>query len=103
MTIEIGRWQFEGPYTHTGSLYNGSGVYAILDKRKNGINYVIDVGESATVKTRIETHDREDCWVRNQHGNLTVAVLYTPHLQQEGRRAIEQEIRSLYPPACGIR
>lgn len=103
MSIQIGRWQFQGPYSHTSNLYDRSGVYAIIDKRRNGINYVIDVGESATVKTRVETHDRADCWARNQYGTLTVAVLYTPNVQQVGRRAIEQDIRSLYPPACGIR
>ncbi|MBG1267217.1 hypothetical protein [Nostoc sp. WHI] len=103
MTITIGRWEFEGPYSYTNYLYDHSGVYAILDRRTDGIDYVIDVGESASVKTRVETHDRENCWTRNQQGTLAVAVLYTPHLQQAGRRIIEQEIRSLYPPACGIR
>lgn len=103
MTISIGNWHFEGPYTHTSSLHDWAGVYAILDRRRDGINYVIDVGESATVRTRVENHDRENCWIRNQQGTLTVAVLYTPNFQQVGRRAIEQEIRSLYPPACGIR
>lgn len=103
MSIAIGRWQFEGPYTHTSNLYDRSGVYAILDRRRDGSYYVIDVGESATVRTRIENHDRENCWLLTQQGTLAVAVLYTLHLQQVGRRAIEQEIRSLYPPACGIR
>lgn len=101
-TPESARSQSERPYLHTSNLHDRSGVYAVIDKRRDGINYVIDVGESANVKTRFETHDRADCWARNQYGTLTVAVLYTPHLQQAERRAIEQEIRSLLPPACGI-
>jgi len=52
---------------------------------------------------RIESHDRANCWTRNRQRNLTVAVLYTLNLQQVGRRAIEQELRSQYTPVCGIR
>jgi hypothetical protein len=103
MNIPIARWQFEGSYSQTSNLYDRSGVYAILDRRRDGNYYVIDVGESATVKTRVETHDRADCWARNQQGTLAVAVLYTPNLQQPGRRTIEQVLRSQYAPVCGIR
>ena len=103
MTITIGGWQFEGPYSHTSNLYDYSGVYAILDKRVDGRYWVIDVGESSTVRTRIENHDRKNCWLRNQQGTLAAAVLYTPNFQQAERRVIEQEIRSMYELACGIR
>lgn len=103
MSISIGRWKFEGPYPSVASLKERSGVYAILDQRRDGNYYVIDVGESKAVKTRVESHDRANCWARNQQGNLTVAVLYTPHLQQVGRIAIEQELRTQYTPVCGIR
>ena len=61
---------------------------------------MIDVGESARVKTRVESHDRERCWTINQQGSLAVAVLYTQSLK---RRLIEQEIRAQYTPVCGIR
>ena len=100
--MRIGRYQFEGPYNTTDALQDRSGVYAVLDLRRDGKYYVIDVGESKEVKTRIETHNRENCWTRNQQGTLAVAVLYTPHLQKLGRRVIEQEIRSQYVPVCGV-
>jgi hypothetical protein len=103
MSILIGRWEFEGPYRSAEILKDRSGVYTILDQRRNGEYYVVDVGESKAVKTRIESHDRANCWTRNLQGNLTVAVLYTPNLQQFDRRAIEQELRSQYTPVCGIR
>ena len=102
MSIQIGRYDFEGPYDNTGPLKDRSGVYVILclvDKKY----FVIDVGESAQVKTRIENHDREDCWRRYCNDTLMVAVLYTPNLQQTGRSAIEQEIRRKYNPPCGER
>ena len=100
--IKIGKHTFEGPYTSTDNLKDRSGVYAIICQN-NGKNYVIDVGESAEVKTRIETHDRENCWERNCRGTLAVSVYYTPHLQQSGRMAIEHELRRQYNPACGKR
>ncbi len=103
MSIQIGRYTFEGPYTSTNSLEDRSGVYAILCK-KDGNNYnVVDVGESATVKSRVENHDRNDCWKRNCNNTLTVAVYYTPGMQQTGRLAIEREIRNQYGPPCGER
>jgi hypothetical protein len=89
MSITTGKFSFEGPYRSTEMLQDRSGVYVILDKRADGHYYVLDVGESAQVKTRVETHDREDCWERHCRGILYVAVHYTPNLQQPGRSKIE--------------
>ena len=100
MSIRIGRYTFEGSYTSTTKLEDRSGVYAILCQ-KEGNNHVVDVGESATVKSRVDSHDRKDCWKRNCNGTLAVAVYYTPNLQQPGRMAIEQELRQQYDPPCG--
>jgi len=100
MSINIGKYAFEGPYKSMGSLQDKSGVYAILCD--GGQNYkLIDVGESATVKTRVEGHDRKDCWKRNCSSTIEYAALYTPNAQQAGRMAIEQEIRKQYQPPCG--
>ena len=103
MSITIGKYIFDGPYATEEYLEYRSGIYAILDKRSDGKYYLIDVGESATVRTRVETHDRKDCWNRNKQGDLTVAVYYTPNEQQPGRMVIEQAIRSQFKPPCGER
>jgi len=101
MSIKIGKYSFEGPYTSTANLKDKSGVYAILCK-ENGDKYnLVDVGESATVKSRVKTHERSDCWRRNCHRTLAVAVYYTPGLQQPGRMAVEQDIRDQYNLPCG--
>lgn len=103
MTITIAGYTFEGPYSSTSSLEDRSGVYAILC-RKNSEQYtLVDVGESATVRTRVDNHDRKSCWIRNCNSSLAVAVLYTPHLQQPGRMEIEQEIRTRLRLPCGAR
>ena len=100
MTIKIGKYTFEGTYVSTTELEDRAGVYAILC-RAGDKTYVTDVGESATVKTRVENHDRKACWKRNCSGELRYAAHYTPHLQEPGRKAIEQEIREQYSPPCG--
>lgn len=102
MSITVGRYTFEGPYTATADLKDRSGVYAIHCYRDNAYS-LVDVGESATVKTRVDNHDRKACWERNCTGTLTVSVYYTPLLQQAGRMEIEQEIREQFNPPCGER
>jgi hypothetical protein len=100
MSITIGRYSFNGPYTSTNDLEDRSGVYAIHCHRDNEYN-IVDIGESATVKTRVENHDRKECWKRNCIGALTFSVYYTPGLQQAGRIEIEQDIRKQYRVPCG--
>jgi len=102
MSITVGNYTFEGPYTDTSRLQDRSGVYAIHCYRDNAY-YLIDVGESTQVKSRVDDHDRKDCWQRNCSGTLTVSVYYTPNLQSSGRIAVEQEIRRKYNPPCGER
>lgn len=100
MGITVGKYNFEGPYTKISNLEDSAGVYAIHCYRDEKY-YLIDVGESATVKSRVENHDRADCWKRNCRGTLTISVLYTPHQQQAGRREVEQAIRDQFNPPCG--
>lgn len=102
MSIQIGEYNFEGPHSNTASLLDASGIYAILTH--NGSQYVVlDIGESATVKSRIESHDRKACWEQNAKSGLYVAVHHTPNKQQAGRKEIEQALRAQYTPTCGDR
>ncbi len=100
MPITVGNYSFKGPYTSTDYLDDKSGVYAIHCKSGDHY-YLIDIGESSQVKSRVANHDRKDCWSKNCKGTLTVSVYYTPNLQQAGRKTIEQELRALYNPICG--
>jgi len=100
MDIEIGDYTFNGPYRSTDSIEDKSGVYAVICIVGNK-GYLLDVGESAQVKTRLDTHDRRDCWEKNCPGALTYSVKYTPNLKQEARQEIEQKIRDQFNPPCG--
>lgn len=103
MSINIGGYQFDGPFAGTSSIRNQAGIYAILDRRSNGSSFVVDVGESATVRDRLDNHDREDCWRRNTRGVIRYAVMYTPGMSAERRRAVESRLRAKFSPACGVR
>jgi len=103
MSIKLGNYYFDGPFNRVEELEDRAGVYAILDKRGNGIFQVLDIGESANVKTRVENHDRDLCWYFFRQGEIVYAAYYTPHMHQAGRIIIEQELRDMYNPVCGIR
>lgn len=102
MSITISGYTFDGQHQGTDKLEEHSGIYAILCYRKEKY-FVVDIGESVAVKTRVEGHNRKECWKRNCNGTLMVAVLYTPNLQKTGRMEIEQKIRDVYDPPYGKR
>jgi hypothetical protein len=102
--VEIGSYNFEGPHTNTGLLRDDAGVYVILTLGQYSNTWiVIDVGESSQVKARIETHERQDCWQRNNEGTVAVGVLYTPGWTVDQRRTLEGILRAQYAPVCGVR
>jgi hypothetical protein len=101
MAIRLSGYTFDGPFVSTSLIADRSGVYVVMCSG-SGTPTVIDVGESATVRSRLESHDRQSCWRRNCSGGaLAYAVYYTLDLQQPGRMAIEQRIRAEYDPPCG--
>jgi hypothetical protein len=71
MSITVQSIGFEGPFTSTDDLRSASGVYLIHYENMEGSYTRLDVGESANVKNRIESHDRENCWKRNTKGTIT--------------------------------
>ena len=94
--INISDRNFGEMYSNFDKFENKSGVYAVLDRRKNGKLYLVDVGESGEVKNRLLKHDRKKCWKDETKGEMLFAVYYTPNLKQEGRMKIEQKIRNKY-------
>jgi hypothetical protein len=104
-TIKVLDIDFNGPYLNTGPLLDYSGVYVILTKNHvPGSQWtVLDVGESGSVRTRIENHDRAPEWSRYSVGQLGVATFYTNGWQYSDRLKLEQLIRQQYQPPCGTR
>lgn len=100
MAIKIGNYNFDGPHDHTSALPPQSGVYVILGKSGGNTWTIVDIGESQSVRERIENHDRQPAWQRCGHQELAAAVLYVP---ERHRMLIERELRIHYDPPCGDR
>lgn len=102
MSIEIGGYDFEGPFINDDSLLPESGVYMVLGRNPPSDEYeAIDVGQSNNVRRRVKKHERADCWYRHNHKEVTVAVRYA---DKTNRLAIEDELRDLYKDMpCGER
>lgn len=99
MAMNISDYQFDGPFPNTHSLQNRGGVYGIVSNQSG--NYtLIDVGQSKTVRDRVENHDRESCWKRRNTGRLEYCAYYT---SQDSRDRIEKELRKKLNPPCGER
>jgi hypothetical protein len=100
MAIQIGNYNFEGPFSSVEALRNTSGVYAILGSNQPQQFAVLDVGESATLRDRVGSHDRQNHWRQCGYLTLFAAALYT---DAHSRMRIESELRVKYQPPCGIR
>jgi hypothetical protein len=99
MSIKLGKNSFTGPITSIDKIKEKAGVYAIVCKVDTEY-FLIDVGESSKLRTRIENHDKKDCWVKNCNGKVIIFVHYTAFVRQKGRILIEQELRDLFHPDC---
>lgn len=79
-------------------------IYVILCVGVEGKTTVIDVGESGQLGSRINDHDRSDCWDKNcSNKNIWVCVYKTPSSEYtaQQRRDLEKNIRDFYKPICG--
>lgn len=99
MSIQIGKYTAQGPYDNAAQLSNASGVYVILGRANDNHRWrVVDVGESETLRDRVENHDRAPCWRGQNHAQLTVAAIYC---DAQRRMQIEKALRTEYTPPCG--
>jgi hypothetical protein len=81
-------------------------VYVILCVAQGGSWSVLDVGQSGQVGSRIDDHDRKDCWMRNcATNNVWVCVYRMPSSKytRQDREKFEAALRNQYRPPCGNR
>lgn len=97
MAIKLGKYSFTGPFETIDKIKDRSGVYAIVDEVNNEY-FLMDVGESLKLRTRIENHYKRDSWMKNCNGRVTIYCHFTPFLNQQGRIRIEKELRDLFHP-----
>ncbi len=82
-------------------------IYVILCVKPDSSWTVLDVGQTGELGTRIDSHDRRECWARNcETKNIWVCVYPMPSTRYspQDRRALEAEVRRQYNPVpCGQR
>ena len=97
MAIKLGKYSFTGPIASIDKVKDKSGIYAIICKVDREY-FLIDVGESSKLRTRIENHDKKDCWTKNCNGKLTIYVhlyhLFKPERKNTYRTGIKRIISS---------
>ena len=100
MSISIGCYHAEGPFSNANNLQAKSGVYVILGRRSTAPTWnVVDVGESQDIRDRVSNHDRGHCWRGQGHAQLSVAAIYA---DAHNRILIERQLRAQFNPPCGL-
>jgi predicted GIY-YIG superfamily endonuclease len=94
--MNIKGYEFEGPFTPTTAFNNVGAVYVITDSN----NSPIDVGQTNDLKSRIPSHERQDCWKHNAQGG--VSVYARVESSEQTRLQIENIIRNSFKFTCGV-
>lgn len=89
-----------------GTQFNEiAAIYVIANVDKNYQGKVLDVGQTGQLGTRMNSHDREECWKRNCSPKNEIWICYFPMPTKvysiEDRLELERRIRHLYKPTCG--
>ncbi|MBZ0264402.1 hypothetical protein K8I28_07010 [bacterium] len=101
MSIEIGWFNFDGPYEHIEDFPDAPGVFVVLCKSGDSGFVVIDVDEGADIKQAIATHERRECWKDNCWGKYFYAAIYPKDSTNSDRLKLAREIRMQYHIPCG--
>jgi hypothetical protein len=81
-------------------------IYIIICVNPDGSWTIIDIGQSGELGTRIDLHDRRECWKRKcSTGNIWVCVYPMPanKYSKQERLNLERNLRSQHTNLCGER
>ena len=94
--INIGRYQFEGPFYFVLHLKPLSGVYAIICEEKGG-EKIIDVGEADNLFMHVRANKNIPCWKENCKGFARMAAYYC---DEADRKLMARQLRDQFLPPC---
>jgi hypothetical protein len=104
--VTIGSYPFVCVPLGEADFSDVAAVYVILCVAAGGSQTVLDVGQTGQLGSRIDEHERKDCWQKNcPSGNIWVCVYRMPsHIYSESDRLkVENELRQRFNPPCGKR
>lgn len=104
--VAIGGYPFVCVRLSEADSSDVAAVYVILCVAATGSWTVLDLGQTGRLGSRIDEHEREECWHRNcPSGNIWVCVYRMPsdRYSEADRVRVETELREKYNPPCGER
>jgi len=104
--LNIGGYPFRCVPLSGADFYDIAAVYVIICVNPNSTYNVIDIGQTGQLGTRIDSHDRQECW-NNKCPTLNIWVCVYPmptrEFSEKKRTEVEQELRTRFGPPCGQR
>ncbi len=88
MSISIGKYEFDGPYSSVAELEEKSGLYAVLHYEDEEYE-LIHVAEAHNIKERIELSQST---YTMSAGSVLLAACYTPLSRSRERRMMVEDI-----------
>lgn len=89
MTILIGQYEFDGPFTEVADLQEKQGVYAVLHF-EDDLYELIHISQADNIRNSIEISP--SAYTQNV-GEVLIAVLYTSDYGTRERHAIVEDIQ----------
>ena len=104
VNLTIGGYPFVCVPLSNADFTNSAAIYVIICVAQAGTWTALDVGQSGELGSRIDSHDRKDCWSR-QCQNIWVCVYRMPSHEytREDRLRVERLLREELRPLCGSR
>lgn len=91
MTVLIGSWEFEGPFSQSNELRAEPGLCAILHN-DNGNMELVEIEETDSVKKFISKHSKYHFSDRMPTDKFAVAVYYCSDLTSSLRQGLIDEV-----------
>jgi hypothetical protein len=91
MTVLIGSWEFEGPFTQAKEILHEPGIYAILTCTDSEYE-LLEIDESESVRATLERHDRFPLGKPESATNVAAAVYYCADLTTALREGLIEEV-----------
>ena len=110
-TIEV-TLDWKGPFTTTESIPDNAGLYMVLSGKKNAegtwptnLYKLLDIGQTGGIKTRLDDHERADCWSSKKTKDHSIVYKYalmpSNTYDRSDRLRVECCLRSKKRPPCG--
>ena len=118
MSINIGGYDFDGPYNDPDEIKEELGVYVVLCLVDGMPHCVLDIGiavgglaptrrdpsarrvsRTGNLRYRLKSHGQKDCWMENAHGTIGYAVRYIYNTKE--RIDVERELQWKLDYVCG--